>query len=396
MKVIQINCTYPRGSTGQLADALHRRLQEEGIESRVWYGRGEAVRRAGVRKLCPEWYARANHLFSRFHGFPYGGCLLSTWRLFALLRREKPEIVHLHCINGYFVNIYRLIAWLKKRGIRTVLTLHGEFFYTANCGNAKGCQGWRTGCGNCPRLRQETGSLLWDGTAASFRRMREAFRGFKEAVVVSVSPWLRSRAEQSPILSEMNHITIENGVDTSVFACRREDRGKTVFHATPLFSAEKAHPKGGGYVLELAARMPDVSFLVAGKSAVRGPVPENVTLLGEIRDPEVMARCYAGAGVTLLTSKAETFSLVCAESLCCGTPTAGFCCGGAESIALAAGSAFVPQGDVDALERALRNWLDARVDREALAAEAALRYSRERMLDRYIRLYRGLADDRPC
>ena len=62
--------------------------------------------------------------------------MLSTARLLHILRREAPDIVHLQCINGYFVNIFRLVRWLKRHRIPTLLTLHAEFPYTANCGIA--------------------------------------------------------------------------------------------------------------------------------------------------------------------------------------------------------------------------------------------------------------------
>lgn len=100
----------------------------------------------------------------------YGGCLISTDKLFRIIKKEKPDIVHLHCLNGYFINIYRLITFLKNNNYKTVLTLHAEFMYTANCGHALECDKWKTGCGKCPRLRSETKSWFIDGTAKSWKK----------------------------------------------------------------------------------------------------------------------------------------------------------------------------------------------------------------------------------
>lgn len=124
--------------------------------------------------------------------------LFSTNRLISVIKKEKPDIVHLQCINGYFVNIYRLINWLKKNNIKTVVTLHAEFMYTANCGHAFECEKWKTGCGKCPRLKRETKSLFIDGTAYSWRKMKKAFDGFKNEnlVITSVSLWLMERQVQ--------------------------------------------------------------------------------------------------------------------------------------------------------------------------------------------------------
>lgn len=398
MKVIQINCVYPRGSTGQITRAIHRHLQRQGIESRVIYGRGPKCKEAGVRKLFPEWYAKANALYSRLTGKVHGGCLLSTFYLLYLLRREQPDVVHLQCINGNFVNPCLLLNWLKRRSIKTVLTLHAEFPYTGGCDHALECGRWLTGCGSCPRWR-ESGSFFRDGTAEAFQKMEEAYRGFENGLtVVSVSPWLQRRAVQSPMLRGMLHELILNGVDTACFTPKvQEKNGKIarIFYATPFFSDDPGHLKGGRYVLELARRMEafPAAFYIAGKGKPSGEIPKNVTLLGEITDPREMAARYAQADLTLLTSRGETFSMVTAESLCCGTPVVGFQCGGAEEIALPEFSRFVPFGDVDALEAAVKAALKAPHDRGRCAAEAAAQYALSSMQESYTALYRRLADE---
>ena len=142
MKVLQVNCVYGKGSTGKITADLHKALLAQGVESVVCYGRGEKVDEPHVYKTCGELYSKMNNLLSRIPGVMYGGCFFSTNRLMGIIKTEKPDVVHLQCINGYFVNIPRLIAWLKRRGIPTVLTLHDEFMFTANCGYALDCEKW--------------------------------------------------------------------------------------------------------------------------------------------------------------------------------------------------------------------------------------------------------------
>lgn len=363
MKVLQVNCVYRQGSTGKITYDLHRGLLDAGAASVVCYGRGGRVREPGVYKTCPEWYSKFNHALTMVTGVMYGGCLFSTGRLLSIIQKERPDVVHLQCINGYFVNIYRLVDWLKRHRVKTVLTLHAEFMYTANCGHALDCERWRTGCGACPRRRSETKSLLLDGTAVSWRRMKRAFDGFDDGLIVtSVSPWLKERAERSPILAGKRHRVVLNGVDTGVFhpydtADLRQkhncEEKKVIFHATPAFSADPDHIKGGRYVLELAERMPDVRFLVAGSCVGEIRPPENMVLLGKISDQALLARYYSMADVTLLTSKRETFSMVTAESLCCGTPVVGFRAGGPEQIALRQYSRFIDYGNIEELANAV-------------------------------------------
>lgn len=400
MKILQVNNFYNWGSTGKITHVIHQGLLAQGHDSLVCYGRGAATEEDHVVKICPELCSRINNVRSRITGIMYGGFGLSTKRLKRIIRQERPDVVHLQCLNCFFVNIYEIVDWLKRNHIKTVLTLHAEFMYTANCSHALECEKWRTGCGGCPRYKKETRSWFVDGTHRSFVKMADAFRGFDEDLtVVSVSPWLRDRAVQSPILENMRHTVIYNGVDTSVFYPRdcewlRRQHNiqglQVIFHATPSFSDEPGHLKGGRYVLELAERMKDFPavFLVAGKTRLSGPVPENVILLGNIEDQNLLAAYYSLADLTLLTSRKETFSMVCAESLCCGTPVFGFEAGAPELIALPGYSGFAPQGDADALEALVAAYLWGEpFDRREVSGAAERAYSRETMLRRYMALY---------
>ena len=391
MKVLQVNCVYRDGSTGKIVYDIHSQLQKQGIESVVCYGRGAKTEDLNVYKTCGELYSKANHLLSYFTGLMYGGCYFSTNRLISIIKKEKPDVVHLHCINGYFVNVYRIITWLKEHKIKTVLTLHAEFMHSG-----------KTGCGSCPRLRQETKSLLFDRTHTSWVRMKKAFDGFSENLIVaSVSPWLMERAKESQILSDKTHKVVLNGLNTELF--RRYDTmklrkshgitdEKIVFHATVTFNDDPGYIKGGHYVIETAKRFigKKIKFIIAGPYDPALVVPENVVLLGKITDQTLLAQYYAMADVTLLTSRKETFSMICAESLCCGTPVVGFRAGGPESIAIPEYSYFCDYGDIQALCDMIRRILTSNYDRAEIAKEAAIKYSKERMVSEYLNAYMSI------
>ena len=399
MKILQVNCVYGHGSTGKITRDIHHALLSRGFQSVVCYGRGAKTAENHVHRTCNDLAGKANNLISRVTGLMYGGCFFSTRKLMKRIEAEAPDVVHLHCINGYFVNIYSLVQWLKEKKIKTVLTLHAEFMHTANCGHALDCEKWKTGCGNCPRLRQETLSWGIDNTALSYRKMKAAFDGFTDDLqVVSVSPWLMERAEQSPILADKNHSVILNGIDTEVFhrvdaAKLRKELGlgneKIIFHATADFQDDPNHLKGGYYVLRLAERLAkdNVKILVAGDHPQGLQVPENVILLGKIADQHRLAAFYAVADLTVISSRRETFSLVTAESLCCGTPVTGFKAGGPERIAISEFTRFCDWADVDALEENVRGMLRNSYNREEIAEIAVKKYAKETMCASYIDLY---------
>ena len=147
MKVLQVNCVYDYGSTGKITKALHECLTARGIESVVVYGRRQKTDDISVFKTCTEVEAKGWKALSRVIGHPYEAAPIGTKVLIDRIKKEKPDIVHLQCLNGYFVNIYKLINWLKQNGIPTVLTLHAEFMYTGGCSLALDCTQWKRAAG---------------------------------------------------------------------------------------------------------------------------------------------------------------------------------------------------------------------------------------------------------
>ncbi len=409
MKILQINNVYPDGSTGKITADIHHLLLLRGCQSYVCYGRGPRVSEENVTKICSEAYAKCNVLESEITGVPYGGCLLSTARLLRIIRKLKPDVVHLQCINEHFVNIYRLVAWLNRQRIPTVVTLHAEFLYTGNCGHAFECEKWKTGCGDCPRPRAATRSLWFDRTHENFLHMQAAFSGFDSLLrIVAVSPWIESRAKMSPILRDKQYSVIYNGLNTDVF-CYRECHRKELFpgcagqkvilHVTAFFSDREDDPKGGSYIIRLARQWQEQNILVAvaGRYKISSDnIPSNLVFLGAVTDQTKLARYYCAADLTVIASKRESYSMVCAESLCCGTPVVGFQAGAPETISLPGYSEFIPYGDCAGLQRCAEKWLRKAetLDKKEIARAAAHMYSREKMIDQYEALYRELLDSK--
>jgi len=393
MKVLQVNNVYGEKSTGKLTRQLHEGLLERGHRSLVVLGRGNGMESDTVIRLCPEWYGKLNAALSRLTGMPYGGCLFSTARLRRIIRREKPDVVHLQCVNGNFVNIYSLIRWLNKQGIATVVSLHAEFMYTGNCGHAFECDQWKQGCKRCPDPKKANHSWLFDRTAASWRRMYRAFQGFENCVVCPVSPWTAQRNAQGRMLEGRRSVTVLNGVDDT-FCYAPCEKKEQILHVTAQFDTNPQHPKGGRYLLELARRMPEYQFLVAGNAAYVADTPKNVTLLGQVQDQSELAELYRTSRCSLVLSRRETFSMPCAESLCCGTPVVGFKAGAPEQISLPEYSDFVEFGDLEGLEKVLRRRLDNPGRPEQISQAAARAYSTDTMVQGFLEVYQCLTDSK--
>lgn len=405
MRVLQINCVYGTGSTGKIVRDLHTAFLNKGIESFVCYGRGKKTKEINVYKTANEIISKGNNVLSRFTGIQYAGSYLATKKIIKIIEEIKPDIVHLHCINGFFVNIYKLVSYLNKNSMPTVLTLHAEFMYTGNCGYALECEKWKSesGCNHCYQLKMATGSYFFDRTHAAWVRMKNVFANFKNLEVISVSPWLEKRAKQSIILRDKIHRCIFNGIDVdNIFYYRKENaqnlrenlrlEGKrVVLYVTAAFSKFK----GADYVLELAKKMPETFFLVIGNKDSIEHCPDNIIPIGRIENQEELAVYYSMADITILTSQKETFSMVCAESLSCGTPVVGFKAGAPEGISIQEYSIFCEYGDIELLRKALQDAFcnSSFFYKEEISRRAKQIYSKEKMCDEYINVYERLYNE---
>lgn len=393
-KIVHINCAVS-GSTGKIIADIARFAAPLGYETL------SLTPMAGVdtdflryKKVCLPKEQGIYRRLCRFTGYQFGMAHLPTRRILKHLRREKPDLVHIHCINGFMVNVYKLFDFLKKQGIPTVITNHAEFFYTGSCDYSYDCDKWMTGCGECPRGYSATFSKK-DTTAKAWQKMQKAFSGFTKAVMVSVSPWVGSRASVSPITRELDNRVVLNGVNLQVFHLRAEAREKLglpgdrkiVFHPTAHFSDSPNDRKGGKFLLDLAKKLPEVRFYVAGQYAQGMQVPENMTLLGRLSDQNLLADYYAAADLTVITSRKETFNMPVAESLCCGTPVVGFFAGGPESIAIPEYARFCEFGDVDALEQNVSAMLNATWDKHEIAQKGEGKYGLGCMAQGYVDIY---------
>ncbi len=393
MIVLQVNNVYGRLSTGKIVADLHHEYQKRGIESYVCYGRGLKIKEYNVYKTSWELYSKVNKLRGRMSGCLYGGCTLSTLKLISIIKKIKPDIVHLHCINDDFVNVYKMLNYLKKHRISTVVTLHAEFMYTGNCGHSYKCNKWKQGCGNCSQ--RDAIHTVFDNTHIAWKKMFKSFADFEydSIIITSVSPWLKERAVQSPMLKSYRQFVVLNGVNTNVFYRHkfREEQErlgllnkKIVLFVTSSFTAPS---KGGNFIIELAKKMSDVNFVVLGEKGKPCDVPDNVKLLGRVYNQEKVATLYSMADVTIILSRAETFSMPTAESLCCGTPVVGFKAGGPETIGISEYCRFTEYGDLNKLQQVVIEILSINYDRQKISEQAQAKYSLRTMANGYARAY---------
>ena len=153
MKLLIVNNCYNQGSTGKIVEDLRVGLEQLGVQVCVAYGRGPKVTVPHVYRLGSSLLLKIQSLFSKITGFSYRCSPVTTRRFFKIIKMEKPDVVNIQCINANTLNMRETLEYLKKRGIKTILTPHSEFHYTGGCGHAFDCEQWIVGCLKCPQFK---------------------------------------------------------------------------------------------------------------------------------------------------------------------------------------------------------------------------------------------------
>lgn len=363
-RILLVNCVYGNGSTGKILQSLHHRLQNNGWESFVRYARGPLSADDGVRKLTNERLVQLQALWSRVTGYTYSCSLFTTNILKKEIIKLRPDIVNLHCINANTVNIIGILKFLKKEGIPTVITCHAEFPYTGGCGHALECRKWETGCNSCPQFHNKDSQLpisyFFDRSRHYWDSLKNVYFGFKQLKITGVSPWLVERIKESPFFDSNQVYCTPNGVNTDIFHFQDNSdlrkqlaiptTGRVYLFVTPNFNDSL---KGGKYIMDFAEKIkksrPNDRVIIIGYNGADKILPSNIIPIHHTSDQRNLVEFYSMADVTLLASSRETFSMVTAESLCCGTPVVGFKAGGPESICNKGHVHFVDYGDIETL-----------------------------------------------
>ena len=325
MKILQINAVYKNSSTGRICFDLHEFLIKNLHECLTVYGnrKCEYPDSVYVGNFLTQKFSA---LVSRITG-KIGYSRFNTKKIIKIIKEYKPDVVHIHNLHANFVSIPKLLEYIAKNDLPTVVTLHDCFFYTGGCTHytANGCYKWQKRCQNC-----KFNNLTWlfDKTSKMFDDKKRLFSGIKNLAVVGVSDWITKEAKQSPIFEHAKTVQrIYNGIDLSLFRPINSDfrkrlnlEDKKIILGVSSGWSEKSDRKGFKVFCSLARLLKDNEIIVLVGTVEHVCLPDNIINIPATNDIGQLVDIYNAVDVFLQASTEETFGQVVAESLACGTP----------------------------------------------------------------------------
>ncbi len=330
MKVLQINGVAKSGSTGKIVSGIAKELYDSGNTCLIAYSgnretfTGDNYFKIGNR-ICTKWHQILAFLFgdAGFHSS------IETRRLIRYIKREKPDIVHLHNIYSFYLNVAVLLSFLRKSNIRIVWTIHDCWAFTGKCTHFifTGCQKWKEECYSCPLKSEYPQSFLLDRTKSLYNLKKKLYMGLNnQMTLVCVSHWLKSIVDQS-FLGNFPNTVIYNGVDIDVFNSVITEDMRKKYHLDNKFivlgvSNGWGKNKGLQSFLDLSKIVDEsIRIVLIGLSQEQiDALPKNILGLSKTKNAEELKNWYNAADGFVSFSKAETMGMVVAEALSCGTP----------------------------------------------------------------------------
>lgn len=336
MKVIQVNTVCGTGSTGRIATDIHAVLKAKGFSSNIMFGRGVAQECDSAIKISGQvdFYSHAiqTRIFDT-HGF---GSVKSTKNALRLLEELKPDIVHLHNIHGYYLNVELLFNYLKQNPqIKVIWTLHDCWSFTGHCAyfDFADCDKWKNQCFSCEQKKTYPASNLFDNSKNNYQRKKAAFVGVKDLTIVTPSHWLAELVKKS-YLRKYPVKVVNNGIDLTVFR-PRESAFRSKYNLKDKFLVMGAasiwsQRKGFADFIELASMLPDDYRLVmVGLPLDKIKVlPSNIIGIHRTDNPIELAEIYSTVDVFFNPTYEDNYPTVNLEAIACGTPVITYNTGG--------------------------------------------------------------------
>lgn len=394
MKVLEIN-SVPYGSTCRIMIGIKSAAEMQGIQIDTASGysyhpvkdlpRNHIAIGGALGKLLHTWCAR-------YTG--YNGCFshIATWRLLKRINKEKYDIIHLHNIHGWYLNLPMMTHYIKKNKTRVIWTLHDCWSFTGQCPHYDmiGCEKWKTHCYDCPQCR-EYPAVSIDRSDRMYDLKKQWFTGM-DAVLVTPSQWLASQVKQS-FLKDYPVKVIHNGIDLNIFKPTMSDfrkqyncEGKKIVLGVAMGWNTK---KGLDVFIELSKRLPEdyQVVLVGGNDETDRRLPSKVISIHRTQDQHALAEIYTAADVFVNPTREDTFPTVNIEALACGTPVVTFETGGSPEIIDETCGVVIPCNDVDALEMAIYRVCEEKPISQDACVSRSKQYDAGERFDDYVQLY---------
>jgi len=395
LKVLQINSVSDKGSTGQIVKNIHKLLLSKKFESIIAYGRESLIDHEEKNYKIGNTFDMYNHVFLTrvldLHGF---ASRKATKKFIEFIQNEMPDIIHLHNIHGYYLNIEELFQFIKKEEIPVVWTLHDCWPFTGHCAyfDYSNCKKWIEGCNSCPEKNSYPKSIGIDNSRQNYLKKQKLFNGVHDMTIVTPSKWLSSTLRKS-YLKEYTSVVINNGINLDVFRPvlgkfkeKRNIKSKKIILGVASVWDRR---KGLNYFIDLSKVLNEneVIVLIGLDSKQIKNLPYNIIGIERTNNVEELVEIYSSSDVFFNPTLEDNFPTTNLEALACGLPVATFDTGGSIEPVNNLNGVIIKDRQAEKIIGSLRKAMD--LNKED-CIKSSRQYKSEDKFNEYIDLYKEI------
>lgn len=401
--LLQIDSCLGVRSTGRITESIARLAQSQGWECYIVHG-GRYVKRPSCMRdiqsvsAFGEYLHYAEGLLFDNHGL---ASRHATKKVVDQIKEIKPDVIHMHCIHGYYLNYKILFEYLQTVNIPIVWTFHDCWAFTGHCAyfDSINCEKWKTGCHDCELKSGYPKSIVLDRSKQNFELKKKLFNSIaNRIIIIPVSYWLEDLVKQS-FLKDIRVNTIHNGTNIDVFKPRETNSLRSKLNIgdkkVVLGVALPWVPrKGMADMLKLADMLPIEEYqviLVGLNEKQIQDLPKNVIGVTSTNSAEELAEYYSLATVFVNPTYEDNFPTTNIEALACGTPVVTYRTGGSPEAVDENTGRVVEQSDISGLYDAVIEIANNISNIRTNCRERAIKYYDANIaFNEYINLYESL------
>ena len=371
LKLLQINESVNTGSSGRIAEDIGKTAKASGYEIFIAYGRKSKDSSAVLIRIGNKADLIYHLLCSRLFDIHGLASRQATKAFIRQIEKIKPSVIHIHNINGYYINYEILFNYLNRQSVPVIWTFHDCWPITGHCSffDAVNCNKWMTACHLCPNKKGYPKSLLFDNSKNNFDRKKTLFSSCKNLIIVTPSMWL-AEIVKSSFLGNKKIITINNGIDVDIFQRKTHIKAlkKYDIPADKFIILGVANHWDKRKGLEDFVRLSEcidnefIIVLVGLSKYQQKDLHANITGISRTENIQELAQLYSISGVFVNPTKVDNFPTVNIEALACGTPVITYKTGGSSEIISEDTGFVIEKGDIVGLKRAIEKVRNAGKD----------------------------------
>lgn len=363
LKILQITAFSGWGCTGRIALGIHKALENQGHESAIAWGRTDITPdNVHTIRIGNSLDQKIHGLYTRLTDKCGFGSAASTKSFIKEIDRFNPDLIQMHILHGYYVNLEVLFNYIKQKKIPIVWTFHDCWAFTGHCPyfDYVKCEKWKTGCHHCEQKSHHPTSWLIDNSKWNWNKKKELFTK-QNMTIVTPSEWLAGLVKQS-FLKECDVQVINNGINLNDFKPTTGELLKKIGVKNKKIvlgvSSTWVKSKGLDDFVALADILPEEYqvVLVGLTKEQLTSLPNNIIGIARTDSVSELAELYSAAAVFVNPTYEDNYPTTNLESIACGTPVVTYKTGGSTEIVINSGKgAVVNQGDIVDLKNAIVN-----------------------------------------